>query len=149
MVYKLGAGGWRVGPTCDAPRTCKERARYLILRAKRGALEKHMKKKRRPLEKQNKKKKEPSEKKNKAPKVSNMEALASERVAHEEKHEGHRPVLRKALRGGISKSIIQRPCQFLATNAHKMAPTTTLECPHEGPSVVLSRCWPRVMFRTL
>ena len=84
MVYKLGAGGWRVGPTCDAPRTCKERARYLILRAKRGALEKHMKKKRRPLEKQNKKKKEPSEKKNKAPKVSNMEALASERVARKQ-----------------------------------------------------------------
>ena len=42
---------------------------------------------------------------------------------------------RKALRGGISKSIIQRPCQFLAINAHKMAPRTTLEYPREGPSV--------------
>ena len=42
---------------------------------------------------------------------------------------------RKALRGGISKSILQRPDQFLAINAHKMAPRTTLECPHEGPSV--------------
>ena len=31
---------------------------------------------------------------------------------------------RKALRGGISKSIFQRPCQFLAINAHKMAPKT-------------------------
>ena len=33
-------------------------------------------------------------------------------------------VPRKALRGGISKSIFQRPCQFLAVNAHKMAPRT-------------------------
>ena len=32
---------------------------------------------------------------------------------------------RKALRGGISKSILQRPCQFLVINAHKMAPRTT------------------------
>ena len=31
---------------------------------------------------------------------------------------------RKALRGGISKSIFQRPCQFLAIDAHKMAPRT-------------------------
>ena len=31
---------------------------------------------------------------------------------------------RKALRGGISKSILHRPCQFLAMNAHKMAPRT-------------------------
>ena len=31
---------------------------------------------------------------------------------------------REALRGGISKSILQRPCQFLAINAHKMAPRT-------------------------
>ena len=34
------------------------------------------------------------------------------------------PLPRKALRGGISKSIFQRPCQFLAINAHKMAPRT-------------------------
>ena len=34
-------------------------------------------------------------------------------------------VPRKALRGGISKSILQRPCQFLAINAHKMAPRTS------------------------
>ena len=32
---------------------------------------------------------------------------------------------RKALRGGISKSIFQGPCQFLAINVHKMAPRTT------------------------
>ena len=32
---------------------------------------------------------------------------------------------RKALRGGISKSIPQRPCHFLAINAHKMAPRTS------------------------
>ena len=32
---------------------------------------------------------------------------------------------RKALPGGISKSILQRPCHFLAINAHKMAPRTT------------------------
>ena len=32
---------------------------------------------------------------------------------------------RKALRGGIPKSILKRPCQFLAINAHKMAPRTT------------------------
>ena len=32
---------------------------------------------------------------------------------------------RSSLRGGISKSILQRPCQFLAINAHKMAPRTT------------------------
>ena len=32
---------------------------------------------------------------------------------------------RKALRGDISKSILQRPCHFLAINAHKMAPRTT------------------------
>ena len=31
----------------------------------------------------------------------------------------------KALRGGITKSIRQRPCQFLAINAHEMAPRTT------------------------
>ena len=31
---------------------------------------------------------------------------------------------RKALRGGISKSFFQRPCHFLAMNAHKMAPRT-------------------------
>ena len=37
----------------------------------------------------------------------------------------HRHPPRKALRGGISKSIIQRPCQFLAINAHKMAPRTS------------------------
>ena len=30
----------------------------------------------------------------------------------------------KALRGGISKSILQRPCQFLTINAHEMAPRT-------------------------
>ena len=30
----------------------------------------------------------------------------------------------KVLRGGISKSILKRPCQFLAINAHKMAPRT-------------------------
>jgi hypothetical protein len=34
-------------------------------------------------------------------------------------------VPRKALGGGISKSIIQRPCQFLAMNAHQMAPRMT------------------------
>ena len=34
------------------------------------------------------------------------------------------PVPPKALRGGISKSILQRPCQFLAINAHEMAPRT-------------------------
>ena len=34
-------------------------------------------------------------------------------------------VPRKALRRGISKSILQRPCQFLAINAHKMAPRTS------------------------
>ena len=34
------------------------------------------------------------------------------------------PGPRKALRGGISKSIFQRPCQFLAINAHEMAPRT-------------------------
>jgi hypothetical protein len=32
---------------------------------------------------------------------------------------------RKALHGGISKSILQRPCQFLTMNAHKMTPRTT------------------------
>jgi len=32
---------------------------------------------------------------------------------------------RKALRGGIPKSIFKRPCQFLAINAHTMAPRTT------------------------
>ena len=45
-----------------------------------------------------------------------------------EPHRAPRPrwcLPRKALRGGISKSILQRPCQFLAINAHKMAPTTT------------------------
>jgi hypothetical protein len=31
----------------------------------------------------------------------------------------------KVLRGSISKSILQRPCQFLAINAHKMAPRTS------------------------
>ena len=31
---------------------------------------------------------------------------------------------RKALRGGISKSILKGPCQFLSINAHKMAPRT-------------------------
>jgi len=36
--------------------------------------------------------------------------------------EGFKPP--KALRGGISKSILQRPCQFLAINAHEMAPRT-------------------------
>jgi hypothetical protein len=30
----------------------------------------------------------------------------------------------RALRGGISKSIFQRRCQYLAINAHKMAPRT-------------------------
>jgi len=34
-------------------------------------------------------------------------------------------VPRKALRGGISKSILQRPWRFLAINAPKMAPRTT------------------------
>ena len=34
-------------------------------------------------------------------------------------------VPRKALRGVISKSILQRSCQFLAIHAHKMAPITT------------------------
>ena len=42
---------------------------------------------------------------------------------------------RKALRGSISKSILQRPCRFLAIIASKMAPRMTLECPHEGSSV--------------
>ena len=37
---------------------------------------------------------------------------------------GVRPVPPKVLRGGISKSILKRPCQFLAINAHKMAPRT-------------------------
>ena len=32
---------------------------------------------------------------------------------------------RKALRGGITKSIFKRPFQFWAINAHKMAPRTT------------------------
>ena len=32
---------------------------------------------------------------------------------------------RRALRGGISKSILQRPCQFLAINTHKMTPRTS------------------------
>ena len=32
---------------------------------------------------------------------------------------------RKALSGGISKSIFQTPCQLLAISAHKMAPITT------------------------
>ena len=36
-----------------------------------------------------------------------------------------RTMPRKALRGGISKSILQRPCQFWAKNVHKMAPKTT------------------------
>ena len=31
----------------------------------------------------------------------------------------------RALRGGISKSIFQRGCQYLAINAHEMAPRTT------------------------
>ena len=31
----------------------------------------------------------------------------------------------RALRGGISKSFFQRRCQYLAINAHKMAPRTT------------------------
>ena len=31
----------------------------------------------------------------------------------------------KVLRGGISKSILQRPCQFLAINSRKMAPRTS------------------------
>ena len=35
------------------------------------------------------------------------------------------PTPRKALRGGISKTTLHRPCQFLAINAHKMAPETT------------------------
>ena len=34
------------------------------------------------------------------------------------------PAPPKALRGGISKSILHRPCQFLAINAHEMAPRT-------------------------
>jgi len=32
---------------------------------------------------------------------------------------------RKALRGGISKSILSRVCQFLSMRAHKMAPRTS------------------------
>jgi len=32
---------------------------------------------------------------------------------------------RKALRGGISKSIFKRPCQFLAINAYTLAPRTS------------------------
>ena len=31
----------------------------------------------------------------------------------------------RALRGGISKSFFERPCQFLTINAHKMAPRTS------------------------
>ena len=34
-------------------------------------------------------------------------------------------ILRKALRGGMSKSFVKRCCQLLATNAHKMAPRTS------------------------
>ena len=34
-------------------------------------------------------------------------------------------ISRRALRGGTSNSIFQRPCQFLAIHAHKMAPRTT------------------------
>jgi hypothetical protein len=30
----------------------------------------------------------------------------------------------RALRGGISKSIFDRRCQYLAINAHEMAPRT-------------------------
>ena len=44
---------------------------------------------------------------------------------------------RKALRGGISKSILQRPCQFWEINAHKMAPRTTQwfqERPWDAPT---------------
>ena len=41
----------------------------------------------------------------------------------------------RPVEGVSQKSIFNRPCQFLAINAHKMAPVTTLECPHEGPSV--------------
>ena len=44
---------------------------------------------------------------------------------------------RKALRGGIQKSIFKRPCQSLAINAHKMAPRTTQwfqERPWDAPT---------------
>ena len=41
------------------------------------------------------------------------------------KLQGPRAGPRKALRGGISKSILQRPGHFLAINAHIMAPRTT------------------------
>jgi hypothetical protein len=58
-------------------------------------------------------------------------------------------VPRKALRGGIVKSILKRPCHFLAINAHKMAPKTTqwlqerhCDAPTKGlawsPSLLLS-----------
>ena len=37
---------------------------------------------------------------------------------------------------GVSqKSIFKRPCRFLATNAHKMAPRPHLGYPHIGPFV--------------
>ena len=50
---------------------------------------------------------------------------------------------RKALRGGISKvnfqetlSIVGDKCPQNGSRNDPMAPRTTLECPHEGPSVV-------------
>ena len=50
---------------------------------------------------------------------------------------------RKALRGGISKvncqetlSIFGDKCPQNGSKNDPMAPRTTLECPHEGPSVV-------------
>ena len=45
---------------------------------------------------------------------------------------GASPHPRKALRGGISKSIIQGPCQFLAINAHKMASGTRRRLQERG-----------------
>ena len=54
-------------------------------------------------------------------------------------------VPRKALRGGISEvnfpealSIFGDECPQNGFKNDPMAPRTTLECPHEGPSVALS-----------
>ena len=57
---------------------------------------------------------------------------------------------RKALRGGISKSILQRPCQFLAINAHKIAPKTTQwlqERPWDAPTKGL--LWTELKLRSV
>ena len=61
---------------------------------------------------------------------------------------------RKALRGGVQKSIFKRPCHFFAMNAPKMAPRTTQwfqDRPWETPTKGLAwytaftyrpGCWP-------